>query len=105
MSTSRFETTLNALKQGAKSFTIEKAVHNIEGWEDYLGKHDHAGVKKVVTDLGKLKKLLHAGELDGEAIKKLCQQLGHDTVAVAGKDETATSKHIKEIGEALAAAN
>jgi hypothetical protein len=101
MATTRFQTTLTALKEGAKSFTIEKATTNIEGWEDYLSKHDHEGVKKVVQDLGKLKKLLHAGELDGEAIKTLVQKLGKDTVAVAGDEESATAKHIKEIGEAL----
>jgi hypothetical protein len=101
MSTTRFETTIHAIKQGAKSFTIEKATSNIEGWEEYLSKHDHAGVKKVVTDLGKLKQLLHSPELDGEAIKKLVHQLGKDTVAVAGHEDTADARHIKELGEAL----
>ena len=105
MSTSRFETTLNAVKQGAKSFTIEKATSNIEGWEEYLSKHEHDGVKKVVQDLGKLKKLLHAGELDGEAIKSLVQKLGKDTVAVAGNEETANAKHIRELGQALESAS
>jgi hypothetical protein len=104
MATTRFETTLKALKEGAKSFSIEKATSNIEGWEEYLSKHDHDGVKKVVADLGKLKKLLHAPELDGEAIKNLLHKLGKDTVAVAGDSETATSGHIKELGEALAGA-
>jgi hypothetical protein len=101
MSTTRFATTLEAIKQGAKSFTVEKAVNNIEGWEEYLSKHDHEGVKKVVTDLGKLKKLLHAGELDGEAIKTLLHKLGKDTIAVAGDEQTSTAKHIQELGEAL----
>jgi hypothetical protein len=101
MPTTRFQTTLTALKAGAKSFTIEKATSNIEGWEDYLSKHDHEGVKKVVQDLGKLKKLLNAGDLDGDAIKTLVQKLGKDTVAVAGNEESATASHIKEIGEAL----
>jgi peptidyl-tRNA hydrolase len=105
MSTSRFETTLHAIQQGAKAFTIEKATNNIEGWEEYLSKHDHEGVKKVVQDLGKLKKLLHAGELDGEAIKNLVHKLGKDTIAVAGSEETATAKHIKELGEALSSAS
>jgi hypothetical protein len=104
MSRTRFQTTLKALKEGAKSFTIEKATNNIEGWEDYLSKHDHEGVKKVVQDLGKLKKLLHAGELDGEAIRSLVQKLGKDTIAVAGDEESATAKHIRELGEALESA-
>ena len=105
MSTSRFETTIHAIKGGVKSFTIEKATQNIEGWEEYLGKHDHDGVKKVVADLGKLKKLLHAKEVDGDAVKTLISKLGKDTVAVAGKDETATSKHIRDLGEALSQAS
>ena len=104
MSTSRFESTLHAIQGGVKSFTIEKATQNIEGWEDYLGKHDHEGVKKVVGDLGKLKKLLHAKEIDGDAIKTLVAKLGKDTVAVAGKEETATAKHIRDLGEALSQA-
>ena len=105
MSTTRFETTLNAIKQGAKAFTIEKATSNIEGWEEYLSKHDHEGVKRVVQDLGKLKKLLQAPQLDGEAIKNLVHKLGKETTAVAGSDETATAKHIKELGAALSSAS
>ncbi len=104
MATTRFESTINAIKQGAKSFTVEKAVSNIEGWEDYLSKHDHEGVKRVVTDLGKLKKLLHAKELDGEAIKTLVQKLGKETTAVAGDETTASAGHIKQLGEALSSA-
>ena len=104
MPTTRFTTTVNALKQGAKSFAVDKAVTNIEGWEEYLKTHDHEGVKKVVTDLGKLKKLLQAKELDGEAIKTLVQKLGKETTAVAGKDESGNAKHIKELGEALSSA-
>ena len=101
MPTTRLKTTLDAVKAGVKSFTIEKATSNIEGWEDYLSKHDHEGVKKVVQDLGKLKKLLHAKELDGEQIKTLVAKLGKDTVAVAGDEQNANAKHIKELGEAL----
>lgn len=101
MSTTRFETTLHAIKQGAKSFTTEKAISNIEGWEEYLSKHDHAGVKKVVQDLGKLKGLLQAESLDGAAIKELVHRLGTETVAVAGDEETAAAKHIKDLGTAL----
>ena len=104
MATTRFETTLHAIKGGVKSFTIDKATQNIEGWEDYLSKHEHDGVKKVVQDLGKLKKLLHGKELDGAKIKELIAKLGKDTVAVAGKEENASAKHIRDLGEALTAA-
>lgn len=104
MPTTQFTTTIKALKEGAKSFTADKAVTNIESWEKYLAKHDHEGVKVVVTDLGKLKKLLQADELDGKAITTLLHKLGKDTVKVAGSEETATSKHIKELGETLSSA-
>ena len=104
MSTTRFETTIKALHEGAKSFTIDKAVSNIEGWEEYLSKHEHAGVKAVVADLGKLKKLLQSDELDGTAIKTLLHKLGKDTNAVAGDETTGTSAKVKELGSALSKA-
>ena len=101
MSTSRLETTIKALQSGAKEFAKDKAVTNIEGWEEYLSKHDHEGVKAVVTDLGKLKKLLQASELDGTAIKNLLHKMGKDTVKVAGEDTTASATKIKELGQIL----
>ncbi len=104
MPTTRFATTMEAIKSGVKTFTTEKAITNIEGWEDYLSKHDHQGVKNVVQDLGKLKKLLHAKELDGEAIKKIVSKLGKETVSVAGDEQNANAKHIRELGEALSEA-
>ena len=104
MPTTRFKTTVDAIKGGVQNFTIEKATTNIEGWEDYLSKHDHEGVKKVVQDLGKLKKLLHAKEIDGDAVKKLVSQLGKDTVAVSGDEQNPNAAHIRELGEALSEA-
>ena len=105
MSTTRFDSTLHAIQGGLKNFTIEKATTNIEGWEDYLSKHDHEGVKKVVQDLAKLKKLLHAKQIDGDAVKTLIGKLGKDTVAVAGQEQNANAKHIRELGEALTQAS
>ena len=105
MSTTRFTSTLAALKQGPKSLPIEQATSNIEGWEDYLSKHDQEGVKKVAQDLGKLKKLLTAKQIDDAAIQTLLQKLGKDTIAVAGDENNATAKHIKELGEALSTAS
>lgn len=101
MATTKFKQTLDAIKSGVQEFTAEKGVKNIEGWEDYLGKHDKEGVKAVVADLGKLKKLLQSKELDGAAIKKLVIKVGKDTVKVAGEEQSADAKHIRELGEAL----
>jgi hypothetical protein len=105
MSTTRFDTTINAIKEGAKSFAADKAVKNIEGWEEYLSKHDHDGVKNVVADLGKLKGLLQAEKLDGTAIKNLVHKLGKETTAVAGNEETGNAAKIKELGQALSHAS
>lgn len=104
MPTTKFTNTIKAIHEGAKSLTAEKGVANIETWEDYLSKHDHEGVKVVVADLGKLKKLLQTKELDGKAILTLVHKLGKDTVKVASDGENPNSKHIKELGEALSAA-
>lgn len=104
MPTTRLKTTLEAIKAGVQSFTIEKAVTNIEGWEEYLAKHDQPGVKKVVQDLGKLKKALQSKEIDGDAVKKLVTALGKETVAVAGDEKNANATHIRELGEALSQA-
>ena len=101
MSTTRFDTTIHALQGSPQQLGAEKGIKNIESWEEYLSKHDHEGVKAVVADLGKLKKLLHAGEPDSAAIQKLLQKLGKDTVKVAGEDTTANAKKIKELGETL----
>ena len=101
MPTTRLKTTLDAIQGGVKKFAKDKAVSNIEGWEEYLAKHEKEGVKKVVTDLGKLKKLLQKDEVDSAAVKKLLTSLGKETVAVAGDEENANAKHIRELGEAL----
>ncbi len=104
MATTRFDTTIHALQGGPEQLGAEKGIKSIESWEEYLSKHEHEGVKAVVADLGKLKKLLHAGEPDSAAIQKLLQKLGKDTVKVAGEDTSASAAKIKELGETLSKA-
>ncbi len=101
MPTTRFKTTLDAIQGGVENFPIEKATTNIEGWESYLAKHEAEGVTKIVKDLGRLKKLLHAKEVDGEAVQKLLATLGKETVAAAGDEQNANAQHMRELGEAL----
>jgi hypothetical protein len=104
MPTTKLETTIKALEPGFKQMDPKAAVKNIEGWETYLEKHDHEGVKAVGTDLTKLKKLLQADEIDEKAIKTLLHKLGKDTNAVAGSEDTAAAKKIKELGQVLSKA-
>ena len=104
MPTTKFETTIKALEPGVKQLDPQAAVKNIETWEAYLEKHDHEGVKAVGTDLSKLKKLLQSEKPDDKAITTLLHKLGKDTVKVAGEDNNAVAKKIKELGEVLSKA-
>ena len=99
MPTTRFQTTINALKDRA-GLTPESGIKNIEGWETYLKDHDAPGVKAIVADLQKLKALLEAKELDGTKIKNLVTKLGKETAAI-GKGDVPNAIHIEELGAAL----
>ena len=99
MPTTRFETTIKALKDYA-SMKPEAAVKNIEGWQTYLKDHDSPGVKGIVADLEKLKHLLSAEQLDGSKIQQLVVKLGKETVAL-GKGDVPNAKHIEELGTVL----
>ena len=99
MPTTRFETTIKALKDYA-SMKPEAAVKNIEGWQTYLKDHDSPGVKGIVADLEKLKHLLSAEQLDGSKIKQLVVKLGKETIAV-GRGNVPNAKHMEELGNLL----
>jgi hypothetical protein len=94
-------TTIKHVKDGVKGFTISAAVKNIEGWEETLGKLEVTGAKTMVRDLERLKKLIQAEEIDGDAVKTLIAKLGKETVTFAGRTEGAKAERIKELGEAL----
>ncbi len=100
MPAAKLDATIKAANGGITKLSPDQAVKNIEGWEEYLGKHEAPGVKAVVADLGKLKTHLQSGEIDSAAIEKLVKKLGHDTEKVKGEGPNAAK--IKELGEALA---
>ena len=97
----QFAATIKHISEGVKSFTISAAVKNIEGWEKTLTDMDTPGAKGMVRDLEKLKTLLHAAPVDGEAVKEMVGKLGKATVTLAGKAESKTADKVKELGEAL----
>ena len=97
----QFAATIKHIKEGVKGFTISAAVKNIEGWEETLGKLEVTGAKTMVRDLERLKKLIQADEIDGEAVKTVVAKLGKETVTLAGRSEGAKAEKIKELGEAL----
>ena len=99
MPTTRFETTIKALRDKA-GLTSEAGIKNIDGWLMYLKDHDASGMKSIVADLEKLKNLLGAEELDGTKIKQLVVKLGKETVAL-GKGDIANASHVEQLGTAL----
>jgi hypothetical protein len=100
----QFAATIKHIEDGVKGFTISAAVKNIEGWEDTLGKLDAPGAKTIVRDLEKLKKLIQADEIDGDAVKALVGKLGKETVTLAGKADSKNAEKARQLGEALASA-
>ena len=102
MSTTRFQTTIKLLQEKA-GLTPENGIKNIEGWESYLKDHDAPGVKGIVADLGRLKVLLGAQELDGDKIKQIVIKLGKETAALAKKGDVPSLAHIEELGTELQA--
>jgi acetyl-CoA carboxylase alpha subunit len=101
MPAAKFDTTIHAIQNDPKKLSADKAVKDIDSWEQYLSKHEHQGVKTIVSDLDKLKKLLQAGEPDEKAIKNLLHKLGKETTAVGGDESIANASKIKELGNAL----
>ncbi len=100
----QFAATIKHLGEGVKGFTINAAVKNIEGWEETLGKLEATGTKTIIHDLERLKKLIQAEEIDGDAVKTLMAKLGKETVTLAGKAESKNADKVKQLGEALSSA-
>jgi hypothetical protein len=98
----QFAATIKHISEGVKGFTISAAVKNIEGWEAALGTIDAPGAKAVTRDLERMKKLIQAEEIDGDAVKQLAAKLGKETIALAGKAESKNAEKVKQLGEALA---
>ncbi len=100
----QFAATIKHITDGVKGFTIKAAVTNIEGWEKTLGEMETPGAKGMVRDLERLKKLLQADPVDGEAVKEMVGKLGQSTVAMAGKAESKNAEKVQQLGEALSSA-
>ena len=100
----QFAATIKHLEEGVKGFTINAAVKNIEGWEATLAKLDAPGAKTIVRDLERLKKLIQADQIDGDAVKQLVSKLGKETVTLAGKADSKNAEKVKQLGETLSSA-
>ena len=78
-----FDSTTSALREGVRGLAIERAVSEVGGWQKRLEASGDAGLQPIAGNLGELKELLAAENLDAEAIGRLLVDLGDQTQAVA----------------------
>lgn len=101
----QFANTLKALASGAKSMTPAAAVKNIEAWENHLETVDVSGTKGLVTNLGKLKRLLQAEPLDGSAIGTAMVAISGDVSRIGKRMDGKRAEQVQELAEALETAS
>ena len=78
-----FDSTTATLREGVRQVAIERAISEVEGWQNKLEASGDPGLQPIANNLGELKRLLAADELDVEVISGLLIELGDQTQAVA----------------------
>lgn len=97
----RFAQTLKAFEGDITTMKPAAAIKNIEAWEEHLATLDVSGAKGLATELGKLKRALGAGEMDGEKVGKLMASLAGMTGRIAGRVEGKKGPQVQALAEAL----
>lgn len=90
-----------ALQEEVGKAVVIQGTKNIASWMNTLEKAEFRGAKVIHENLGKLKSLLTADELDGPAIGKLLHTLGEETVRAAGQAKGSQGEEVKQLGELL----
>ena len=78
-----FDSTTATLREGVRRVAIERAISEVEGWQNKLEASGDPGLQPIADNLGELKRLLATDNLDVEAISGLLVELGDQTQAVA----------------------
>jgi hypothetical protein len=78
-----FDSTTATLREGVWQVAIERAISEVDSWQNKLEASGDPGLQPIANNLGELKRLLAADELDVEAISGLLIELGDQTQAVA----------------------
>ena len=78
-----FDSITATLREGVRQVAIDRAISEVDGWQKKLEAAGDPGLQPIATNLGELKKLLSAEDLDVDAISRLLVELGDQTQAVA----------------------
>ena len=97
----RFTTLDHALDKGLETMKPDAAIKQIEYWENELKSVEVSGVKGVLADLHSLKTKLAHDPIDGEAVKKLVEKLGGETLRIGGRVDGTAAEKLKTVGEKL----
>lgn len=78
-----------------------KGTDAIQKWEDKLEGADWRGAKTIHEDLGRLRRHLESGDLDGQKIGELLTKLGEATKRAADHAEGNSGAGLKDLAAAL----
>ncbi|MDP8972418.1 MAG: hypothetical protein M3N45_04400 [Actinomycetota bacterium] len=78
-----FDPTISALRDGVENIAIERALSEIDGWEQKLEESGDPQLAPIAENLRQLRALLTADRLDGTAVGLLLGVLGEQVHSVA----------------------
>ena len=97
----RIDPTINVLKGQLNAAAAKKGVEMIGKWEGDLEKADWRGAKIIHENLGKLRRHLEGGELNGATIGGLLVTLGEETGRAASHAQGDTTGKLNSLSQAL----
>jgi hypothetical protein len=83
ISSEDFDPTISALQGGVENLALERALGEIDGWEQRLEESGDPELVPIAENLRQLRVLLTAGSIDRVAVGKLLNTLGEQVQGVA----------------------
>ncbi len=97
-----FDPTISTLREGVENLAIERALSEIDGWEQKLEESCDPQLAPIAENLRQLRALLTADRLDGAAIGVLLAVLGEQVNGVAsGSLGESVSGKLRQLGGLL----
>jgi len=98
-----FDPTISTSREGVENLAIERALSEIDGWEQKLEESGDPQLAPIAENLRQLRALLTADRLDGAAIGVLLGVLGEQVYGVAsGSLEESVGGKLRQLGGLLA---